>query len=774
MPSASFSSAAHSDENGPAALDDAWSPDQLEAWRDAVPSLDSVAAYGWTFNFLVLDDGSESEEGMLVSPEYFRVTGLKPALGRAFDDSDSAGTATTGILLGHDLWLRQFHGDPDIVGKTVHLSRMPARTVLGVMSADVRFLPAPGVASEPNYDVDARVDFWLPISRDAPAEQRAFQRWNVVARLRAGATPRDAQTELDAVMKRQAATTPALEGITARVEPLVGTLNAAGQRILLPLFAAAALVLLISCSNAAALLLVRGLQRRREYGIRAAIGAGRGALFRHTIGDSLLLALLGGAVGVGFAIATVAAFKSVAATAVPRLDAVTVGLPVVAFGLGSTLLACVLAGLFPAWHAAKLDPIIALRDTAAKSTAGPGQRRVLVGVLIVQMALTMTLLVGAGLLTRTMYNLSSVRSGFDTRNVIAMTVTAVDGNWLDFHERALERVAALPGVEQAAFAWGVPLTGNSWRSTIEIEGYAPPDANRAVSLNVRAVTPGYFSLLGQRIEEGRDIASTDRPPPRDPAQPRAASDAGSPPRVAVVNRAFVDRYLGGGIALGKKAWMLIGPYRVGMDIVGVVSDTRTEALARSATPEIYVSLLQQQAFSKDLVIKTRVPPATIVGAVEHELRTLLPTVSIERVQTLDEIRDESLASRTFAMRLLVAFAIVAIVLTLTGTYSVLSLAVAARRRELAIRTAVGADPRRLMGLVLRGGLGLITIGILTGVASSFMLSRVLRTMLFEVDPADPVTLVGAASAFAVVALLACWLPALRAARVAPAEALKAE
>jgi len=357
----------------------------------------------------------------------------------------------------------------------------------------------------------------------------------------------------------------------------------------------------------------------------------------------------------------------------------------------------------------------------------------------------------------------------------ASTVTAVDGNWFDFHERALERVAELPGVEGAAFAWGVPLTGNSWPGRFEVEGYTVAAGNEnLVSVPIRAVTAGYFSLLGQTIEEGRDFRSADRVPPPNPATPNVPPDPSSFTRVAVVNRAFVEQYLGGAGAIGKKIWSPQGPNRVPMDIVGVVSDTRTVDLARASEPEVYVSLLQQQAFSKHLVVRTTESPTAIVGVVERELKTILPTVAVEYAATLEQIRDRSLASRTFAMQLLVGFAVVAVVLTLAGVYSVLSLTVTARRRELAIRTAVGADARRIMGLVLRSGLKLIAAGIVVGVAVSFALSRVLQAMLFEVGRADPLTLTAAAAAFAAVALLACALPALRAARVDPAEALKGE
>jgi putative ABC transport system permease protein len=414
------------------------------------------------------------------------------------------------------------------------------------------------------------------------------------------------------------------------------------------------------------------------------------------------------------------------------------------------------------------------RTAEAKSTAAPAQRRVLGGLLVFQMALTMALLVGAGLLTRTMYNLSAVQSGFDTRNIVAMTVTAVDGNWFDFHERALERVAELPGVEGVAFAWGVPLTGNSWPGRFEIEGYTTPAGNdNFVSLPIRAVTAGYFTLLGMAIEDGRDFRSTDRLPPPNPAAPNAPPDPSTFTRVAVVNRAFVDAYFGGAGAIGKKIW-LPGPNRVPVEVVGVVSDTRTVDLARQPEPEFYVSLLQQQAFSKHLVVRTAQSPTAIVGVVERELKAILPTAAVEYAETLEQIRDRSLGSRTFAMQLLLGFALVAIVLTLAGVYSVLSLTVTARRRELAIRTAMGANARSIIGLVLRSGLMLVGAGIVAGVAVSFALSRVLQAMLFEVGPADPLTLSAAAVAFAGVALLACALPAVRAARVDPAEALKGE
>ncbi|HUO67025.1 MAG TPA: ABC transporter permease, partial [Gammaproteobacteria bacterium] len=341
----------------------AWPIDQWREWQRSATSLDAVAAYGWTFNFLVQQDGSESEEGMVVSPQYFDVTGLRAALGRTFVDDDSAGAQTSTIILGHDLWERQFRSDPQIIGKTIRMSRDAPRTVVGVMPPGVRFLPVPGVAGEPNYNPNAKVDYWVPIARDIPTERRPFAFANVAARLRPGATPSEAQAELAVITGRLAQATPSLAKITAEVEPLISVVNADGRRILFPLMAAAGLVLLISCGNAAALLLVRGLQRRHEYGVRGAIGANRTALFKQAISDCLLLASIGGVVGVGLGIVIVELFKRIASHAIPRLDAVTIGWPIVGFGVVAALVACGLAGLFPAWRASRMDPIEALRDT---------------------------------------------------------------------------------------------------------------------------------------------------------------------------------------------------------------------------------------------------------------------------------------------------------------------------------------------------------------------------------------------------------------------------
>jgi putative ABC transport system permease protein len=502
---------------------------------------------------------------------------------------------------------------------------------------------------------------------------------------------------------------------------------------------------------------VRGLQRQQEYAVRSALGVNRVALFRQVSAESLLLAVAGGLFGVGLGVAVVKLFKLIGGHAIPRLDAVTTGWPVLVCGVCAAVLASLLAGLIPALRASRLDPMAVLKSAGPKSSAGRGERRLLRGVTMVQTALTLSLLVGAGLLIRTMINVSNVQSGYRTGDILTMTVTAVQGDLDGFHRRALERVSTIPGVRQAAFAWGVPLTGNDWPAIVEIEGQPPAvKPSDRIGVPLRSVTPGYFDLLGLALSEGRDFRATDD---------RKA------PSVAVVNQALADRYFPHSTAIGKKIW-LGGRNNPAIEIVGVVGNGRTDDLTHSAGPEMYQCFWQQGAFSKHLVLRTMGDPRAVMAAVVRELHSVEPAAAVENMKTMEQIRDDSLASRTFAMRLLVGFAAVGSILTLVGIYGVLSLSVASRRREIAIRAAVGAGRADIRKLVFGEGLGLIAGGVVCGMAAAFVLTRVLKSFLFEVDPADPATLIAVAVLFAGVALLACWEPTRRAAKIDPIEALR--
>ena len=735
-----------------------WPIAQWTEWPSQVASLESLAAYSWTFTFAVEADGSESLEGMWVTGDYFRTVGLQTILGRTFLPSETGAEPAPVIILGYDFWQRKFNGDPHVIGKTMRLSgRQTPQTIVGVTQPGVRFLPSPLQAQEPNYDVSGVVDFWMPAGPIPRLLKEPM--WSVVGRLKRGATLERAQAELSVVTARQAQADRDFDGVAPQVQSLTDELNRDGRRILLPLFGASALVLLIACGNVAALLLVRGLQRQQDYAVRSALGVGRLALFRQVCTESLLLALAGGIAGIALAFGIVKAMKLIGGHAIPRLDAVTTGWPVLLCGLGAAVVAAVLAGLFPAVRASGLDPMQILKSAGPTSSAGRGERRLLQGVTMMQTALTLALLVGAGLLIRTMSNLSQVQSGYQTDRILTMTVTAVQGDRPAFHARALEQVSKLPGLEHVAFAWGVPLTGNSWPMTVEIEGQ--PAAVRPIdrlSMPLRAVTSGYFDLLGLPLAAGRDVRAT---------------DARGAPTVAIVNRALADRYFSGTTALGKKLWVF-GRERPPAEVIGVVANGRTDDLTHAAEPEIYLSLWQSLAFSKDLVIRTSADPRSVVAAVERELHAVDPSVAVEHVRTLEQIRRDSLAARTFATQLLVGFALVGSVLTVIGIYGVLSLSVASRRREIAIRAAVGADRRDIRNLVLAEGLRLIAGGVVVGMAAALVFARILRSFLFDVEPGDPATLAGAGVLFVSVALLACWVPTRRAANVDPIEALRCE
>jgi putative ABC transport system permease protein len=740
-----------------------WAAQQWLEWQKEARSFAGIAAYGWTFNFLIRNEGSQSMQGMEVTKEYLPVMGLRPSLGRGFEDSDFGQGPVKAILLGYEFWQRTFGGDPQIVGKTVRISRWEVPpTVIGVMQPGVRFLPSPGAAKEPNYNVNATVDFWVPADPNPKNLKDPY--WNVVARLRDGTTQQQGQQELAVLASREAQSEKEFEGFRPLLETVMDEMNRDGRRILLPLLGAAVLVLLIGCGNAAALLLVRGLQRQQEYAVRSAMGMGRIALLRQVSTESLLLALIGGAFGVGLAFGVVKLFKLIAGHAVPRLDGVTAGWAVLAWGLGAAVLASVFAGVFPALRAFRLDPMEVLKNAGPKGTAGVGERRLLRGVTMAQTALTLALLVGAGLLIRTMINIAKIPSGYNTGHILTMSVTEVRSysEWANFHRHALERVSAIPGVQYAAFAWGVPLTGNNWPATLEIEGQPPAiKESEKTALPLRAVTEDYFKLMGVAILAGREFRASDE---------RRTDEM---PNVAIVNQAFVDRYFPHVNPIGRKIW-LNGRDKAAAEIVGEVSNGRTDDLTQAASPEIYLSLWQATAFSKHLVIRTSGDPRAVLIAVERELRAVDPTSAIENPKTLEQIRDDSLAGRTFAMQLLVGFSVVGSALTLVGIYGVLSLSVASRRRELAIRSAVGAEQKDIRNLIFGEGFRLIASGVLAGVALAIVLSRVLRTFLFEVQPSDPTTLLVVGALFVGVALLACWVPVRRAAKVDPLEALRYE
>jgi len=733
---------------------------QWIAFRQA-RSFEPPALYRWTFNFLVLNDGSESMGGMAVSTNYFQVLGLKPVLGRVLTEADAAkpNAPPAGIMLGHDLWRRKFNSDPAIVGKTVRISRMPAPLpVVGVMPPGVRFLPDPGAASEPNYDLNAHVDFWIAV---VPDESQPNRRGGfAIARLRDGATPAQAHAEAATIAAGQAQADPDLQGVTTVVEPVQDVLNRDGRQLLVPLFGSVALVFFIACANVTGLLLARGLQRQSEYAMRSALGASRWRLFRQTITESVALALAGAVFGAVLAAGSIAGLKAIAGDAVPRADAVTVGWPVLVFGLLAALMAAVIAGLLPALRASLRDRLKAL--TGTRSSASLAERRLLGAVATLQIVLTVALLGGAALLIRTAQNLERVQPGYDTQRILAMTVTRVERDkWKEFHVEALERVAAVPGVKHAAFAWGLPLTGNKWPGDFVFPGQpGSTKLTEQITLPVRAITQDYFDVMSMALVDGRAFRPT---------------DTGEAPYVAIINEALARRYFGGANPIGRQIYDAgDNEKKRPIEIVGIAKDTRTEALSEQAEPEIYVPLWQRGAFSKHMVLRAEGDPRAVASRVREALRALDPTAAVEHVTTMADIRKQSVAPRTFAMRLLSGFAIVATLLAIVGLYGALSLSVGSRTKELAVRQAIGARQSQIVQLVLGEGSRLILVGLTLGTVAALMLGRLLESLLFDVRATDPLALTAAAALFAAIALLATLIPARRASRVDVMEALRQE
>jgi putative ABC transport system permease protein len=729
---------------------------QWLTWRQA-QSIDAPAMYRWTFNFLVLPDGSQSLGGMVVTPGYFRVLGIQPLLGREFTESELSrpNVPPSAIILGHDLWTRQFSSDPNIIGKTVRISRMPAPLpVVGVMPPGIRFLPDPGAASEPNYDINAMVDFWFGF---APDESRVTSGGgNVVARLRPGATPGQAAAEIATLSAQAAQGDPSLTGVTATVSAVQDVLNRDGRRLLVPLFGSVVLVFFIACVNVAGLLVTRGLQRHQEYAVRSALGAGGWRLFRQTLVESVVLALAGGVLGAGVAAGIVLVLKRIGGQAVPRADAVTVGWPVFVFGLGAALVAAVVAGALPAARASLVTAITGLGGTRA--SASRTERRLLGAMTTLQVILTVGLLAGAALLVRTARNLDRVQPGYETEHVLAMTVTTMEREKsTEFHRQTLERVSAMPGVSRVAFAWGVPLTGNKWPAELDFPGQpGVSTAATRVSIPLRSITPDYFDVVGIRLMEGRAFRNTDTP------------DAA---RVAIVNESLARRYFSGRNPVGQRL-NFSGSADKPLEIVGMIADTRTEALSGNPEPEVYLPFWQSGAFSKHLVVRTTGEPLAVAQAVRGEIRSVDPTSAVEKITTLAEIRRSSTASQIFAMRLLAGFAIAATLLALVGLYGVLSLSVGARTKEIAVRKAIGAQGTQIVRLVLQEGSRLVAIGVGLGLVTAVFVGRLLQALLFNVEPADPISLASGAALFTLTALAACLLPAIRAGRVDVMESLR--
>jgi putative ABC transport system permease protein len=743
-----------------------WSYPRFEILRDRNQSFAGVAGFNQSPYNLTGTDAPEQLQIEMVSAGYFPLLGVNTTVGRSFTAED-AGTVA---LLGYGLWQRRFGGDPQVVGKTIELDQQ-AFTIIGVLP--------PGFRGQ-----SGTADAWLPMMA-APKSVRALltdpnEHWfQVVARVKDGVTLAQAQADLQrlsAQIEQKYPSPPDTAPGNAKV-PVLTPLQAAKvepalRTSFLLLQAAVGLVLLIACANVANLQLARAVARQREFALRAALGASRLRLLRQLIIESLLLALVGGALGVLLARWGVALLMHIrprdntqfwtSYTHTFNFFTVNLDSRALGFNFGLALLAGLLFGLLPALQSSFINVNAALKEVAGGSGAGfHGQRKSNVRSLLIvaEIAVALVLLSGAGLMINSLLRLQSVNLGFAPENLLQMTVYARDTK-PEFYEQALARVHALPGVEAASFSRNAPLLGRYARAVIDIEGRA--DIKQA-GVGFHSVSPDYFKTLSITLLRGRAFTPQDR--------------AGAA-RVALINKAAAERFFSGEDPVGKRIRPYVTPQyqttELFVEIVGVVADVPYGRLEEAIGPDVYVSALQPTDQMRMLIVRSRVDAAALTAAVQREVLALDRNIPLTAVQTMQE-RVAEVTSRTrFIAVLLGLFAGLALLLAGIGIYGVMAYSVSARTREVGIRMALGAQGSDALKLVMGQGMKLVLVGGTLGLITSLALTRAIKTLLFGVSATDPVTFAAIALLLTAVTLLACWIPARRATKVDPMIALRSE
>ncbi|MBV8856407.1 MAG: ABC transporter permease [Acidobacteria bacterium] len=714
--------------------------------------------------FDLTGEGGEPEKilGLAVTSNFFPLLGAEAARGRVLlPEEDRPGAARVAVL-SQGLWQRRYGGEPAMVGREVVLNGEPY-TVVGVMPADFQF-------AYPN------VELWTPAAfTPEQLADHGNHYLEVVARLKPGVTNEQAKADLDTVAHGIAEAHPnEASGLSAALVPLREYLSGEVRRPLLLLLAAVALVLLIACANVAGVLLSRAAARRREIAVRAALGASRLRIVRQLMTESALLSAAGGLLGTLLAVWTFAFLGQLVpagmrASAEPRLDSAVLG-----FTLLVSLAASVAFGLAPALQASKTDLGDALKQAGGRSGAGAG-RRLRGAFVVAEVALALVLLVGAGLVVRTLYNLRGQYAGLKPESVLTLRTQLAENRYREparraaFYEGVLERVKHLPGVVAAGYTTAVPLTRKGGANGLSVEG-KDNGPNSNWNANHRQVSPDYFRALGLAVREGRGFGDQD--------------DAGSLP-VAVINETMARSFWPGESALGRR-------FKVGLPdspqpwltVVGVVEDVRQMASDEPVKAEMYVPYKQAAPYwqastyasfaPRDLVVRTSVEPTSIVPAVRGAVREVDPYQPVFGVRTLEEVLGRDTAQRRVGMILLASFAGLALLLAALGIYGVLSFFVVQHTPEIGVRMALGASPGDMLRMVVGRGMKLALAGVGLGLAAALALTRLIESQLFGVSATDPLTFAGLALVLAAVALLACLVPARRATKVDPMVALRYE
>jgi putative ABC transport system permease protein len=729
---------------------------QFQAWRMEARSFSGFAA--WNDEQFNLTRAGEPERVVAasVNADFLRTLGVSPLLGRDFTVAEDQGIASRSVLLGYELWRRHFASNLAAIGRQVALNDAPY-TIIGVLPREFRF---PG---------DLRPELLVPGGYSSPPAWSADSvgLLQVIARLRSGVTPAQISDEIEAIEGRHAGDylpgfAETVKSGRVRLTPLADQLNGLVRRPLVVLWGAVSLVLLLICANVAGLELARSAGRTGELAVRAALGAGRARLVRLVAGESLLVAAAGGALGVVGASWLIGAMRTVEALGLPYPESVRMNGPVLAFAIAISLAAGLLASVAPALAASRPDLVESIKISSRSVTRGwrGGLRAALV---VGQVALALMLLLGAGLLLRSMEKLLSVPLGFRPGGVLSLRMRLPQGRYSDsrrsaFVEDLLSRARSLPGVEHAAVANSIPFTNYNLGMTFRLEGQPllPPGQNPGAA--VLTVTADYFAAISTPLLAGRTFQSSDATEP-----------------VIVVNRSFARKHFGDGIPLGRRVRLGVtdesAPW---FTIVGVVADSRHQGPLRPAEPEIYRPYAGMPAASVGLVVRAGVPPESLVAALRSEIRRMDPELPIFDVATMDDRVANATASQRLQLALIGFFAVVATALAALGVYGAISYAVAQSTHEIGLRLALGAPPGAVQRRVVARGLRLGAAGIGLGLAGGYALAGSLRALLFETPEHDAATFASASVVLLAMALVAAWLPARRAACVDPVIALRAE
>jgi putative ABC transport system permease protein len=736
-------------------------PANFVDWRSTATSFDGMSVYHRrTFN--VATGGAEPERlpGTVVSTSFFDVLGVRPLAGRGFTGADSEPGHTTRAVIAYRLWQRHFAGDPEVIGREVRLNGEP-HTIVGVMPATV------------NFPQD--VEFWVPAAGDLPAigpgdprENRGLHYLRGIARLTAGVSVDQANAELATIGRQLAETYPDTNtNWTPVVRPLQEQLVGSARVPLLILFAAVGCVLLIVVANVANLLLARATVRAREFAVRAAVGASRDTLVRQLLTESVVLALIGGGLGVLLAFWGVDLILALDPGEVPRVTPIAVDGSALAFAAGLSVLTGLIFGLVPAWKASKPDLQSTLKEQARGSTGDGARQYVRSGLVLAEVAISLVLLVGAGLLFRSLMTLLDVPLGFTTSQVLTMQVAPAGESYrapeafVGYWDQVVERVGAVPGVERVALTNSVPLGGNIGVLSFLVQGRPEVPPNQQPLSHFLSASPGYFATLGIPVTRGREF------------EPR---DAVLNPRVIVINEAMARREFHGEDPVGHR--FSFGPGPDGepewLEIVGVVGNVRQYRADDEPVPMTYTvhTSAPQQALT--LLVRTAGPPTAVAAAVRGAVQAVDSALPISRTRPLGEVVGASLAQRRFNMTLFMVFAGIALVLAVAGIYGTVAYAVAQRTSEIGIRLALGATPTGILSLVLAGALKPVAAGLVVGVAAAGALARTLDRLVYGISTTDPLTFLALPAVLAVVALLASAIPALRALRVDPMTALRVD